>query len=183
MNTPLQVWSPSANGLLLGQHAGHMGPVLCMALDGNLLFSGSQDGTIRMWDAVPPLFNGRPATAGTAAAAKHSHDNSSCCHAARDTALMVLRGHSGSVVGLAVAAESGVLVSCGADGLVLQWDVSTGQQLGRCCLEGQVPACVAVEPDTRQVYVGTSQGQLLTIAGTEQVCAAHLQLVGCSSSP
>ena len=48
----LQVWH-TAHYNLLGVHTGHTEPVLCLAFDGNFLVSGSQDGTIRLWDAVP----------------------------------------------------------------------------------------------------------------------------------
>ncbi len=48
----LQVWH-TAHYTLLGVHTGHTEPVLCLAFDGNFLVSGSQDGTIRLWDAVP----------------------------------------------------------------------------------------------------------------------------------
>ena len=42
-----------AHYTLLGVHTGHTEPVLCLTFDGNFLVSGSQDGTIRLWDAVP----------------------------------------------------------------------------------------------------------------------------------
>ena len=47
-----QVWS-SSGYLPLGQHIGHTDAVTCLALDANFLFSGSDDCTIRLWDAVP----------------------------------------------------------------------------------------------------------------------------------
>lgn len=221
----MQVWAAAASGVLLGQHVGHTAPVNCLALDGNLLFSGSHNGEIRAWDVLPPWFTGKgdstsvralspTAAAGTPAAASHmqavSHsrlgntaDSSvaaagagagrtrSACRSpgggsssssrrtvATSSAFTVLKGHTGSIAGLAVASESGVLVSCGADGQVLQWNYCTGQLLGRYSLEGQSLSCVAVEPDTRLVYVGTAHGQLLTVAGIEQVCGLDCDVVG-----
>eukprot|EP00955_Chlamydomonas_euryale_P079196 363265-Chlamydomonas_euryale.AAC.6 len=42
-----------AGYVLRGTHVGHTAPVTCLALDANFLFSGSDDATIRMWDAMP----------------------------------------------------------------------------------------------------------------------------------
>jgi DNA-binding beta-propeller fold protein YncE len=44
-----------------------------------------------------------------------------------------------------------------------------GQILARYSLEGQSLTGVAVEPDTRLVYVANAKGQLLTVPGTAQV--------------
>lgn len=93
-------------------------------------------------------------------------------HTPISTAFAVFQAH-GAVTGLAVASDSGVLVSCGGDGQVLQWDYSTGQLLGRYSLEGQRLSCIAVEPSGLQVFVGTAQGQLLTVPGTDQVCGGE----------
>lgn len=217
-----QVWAGAASGLLLGQHVGHTGPINCLTLDGNLLFSGSLDTTIRMWDVLPPWFHNsggvsgggvssgiatataglfgssssRPASpayngvSGSSSSPTKTHPtpprfkprDASSCRPASSTAFAVLRGHSAAVTGLAVAADSGVLVSCGADGQVLQWDYSNRQLLSKCCLQGQHLSGVAVEPDTRQVYVGTSQGQMLTVAGAEQACGGGGAAGGCGSS-
>lgn len=37
----------------LGKHVGHVGPVTCLALDGNFLLSGGEDCSVRLWDLVP----------------------------------------------------------------------------------------------------------------------------------
>jgi hypothetical protein len=52
-----------------------------------------------------------------------------------------------------------------------------GQLLGRYSLEGQSLTGVAVEPDTRLVYVANAKGQLLTVPGTEQVVGADVEAV------
>lgn len=177
-----QVWAGAASGVLLGRHVGHTAPVTCLALDGSLLFSGAQDGSILMWDVLPPFFvchsqqltcsQPRSPTAA-APAADGASIGGRQLPAASSSAFAVLKGHSGAVTGLAVAADSGVLVSCGVDGQVLQWDYATREVVGRYCLEGQGLSCLAVGPDAQQVYVGTSHGQLLTVPGSGHVvCGA-----------
>ena len=39
----------------LGKHVGHVGPVTCLALDGNFLLSGGEDWSVRLWDLVPAI--------------------------------------------------------------------------------------------------------------------------------
>ena len=48
----LQVWSARLYEQL-GKHVGHVGPVTCLALDGNFLLSGGEDCSVRLWDLVP----------------------------------------------------------------------------------------------------------------------------------
>lgn len=48
----LQVWSARLYEQL-GRHVGHVGPVTCLALDGNFLLSGGEDCSVRLWDLVP----------------------------------------------------------------------------------------------------------------------------------
>jgi WD40 repeat protein len=49
----IQVWSAANTGELLVCHQGHTGPVTCLTLDANWLFSGSSDTTINCWDLLP----------------------------------------------------------------------------------------------------------------------------------
>lgn len=48
-NTSIQAYS-IRTGLLEKQMSGHEDSVTCMTIDGNLLFTGSDDGTIRSWE-------------------------------------------------------------------------------------------------------------------------------------
>ncbi len=62
-----QVWT--TNGYAqVGQHLGHTDAVTAMALDANLLFSGSEDCTIRVWDTVPATLRPEPSGPGNGAA-------------------------------------------------------------------------------------------------------------------
>ncbi|GAX81159.1 hypothetical protein CEUSTIGMA_g8592.t1 [Chlamydomonas eustigma] len=56
-NGSIRVWS--IHGYILkGKHEGHSAPVTCLAMDANFLFSGSDDHTICVWDAVPAATTG-----------------------------------------------------------------------------------------------------------------------------
>jgi WD40 repeat protein len=184
-----QVWAGAASGVLLGQHVGHTAPVTCLTLDGSLLFSGAQDGSIRMWDVLPPFFvshsqqqTARPLSSSTAARSAADAAAGRQRPVASSSAFAVLKGHSGAVTGLAVAAESGVLVSCGVDGQVLQWDYVMRQVVGRYCLEGQGLSCLAVGPDAQQVFLGTSHGQLLTVPGSGHVVCGAASTTDCQAA-
>lgn len=203
MPSALQVWSGCASGQLLGQHQGHTGPVNCLALDGNLLFSGSHDTTIAMWDVLPAWFVAASAavTAPVAAAAPASRGRAGCSTPAlagaaavqaragvhcrgregegRDAARLqpvsrafrVMRGHTSEVNALHVLSSTGLLLSCGQDGQVLQWNYFTGQLLAATSAPGQGLTCLAAvhQPvadrdaceGCAKAYVGTAAGQLL----------------------
>jgi hypothetical protein len=81
------------------------------------------------------------------------------------------------VTGLEVVQANGVLVSCGRDGRLLQWDYATGQLLSKQQLHGQELLCLAVRQDSRQVYVGSNTAQLLSfrVVEKQQGEAAELQ--------
>ncbi|WIA31183.1 hypothetical protein OEZ86_001188 [Tetradesmus obliquus] len=91
-------------------------------------------------------------------------------------AFQVLHGHTAAVTGLEVVQGNGVLVSCGRDGRLLQWDYATGQLLAKQQLQGQELLCLAVRQDSRQVYVGSSTAQLLSFQVVDrQQCDAAEQ--------
>jgi WD40 repeat protein len=87
-----------------------------------------------------------------------------------------MHGHAAAVTGLEVVQGDGVLVSCGRDGRLLQWDYATGQLLAKQQLHGQELLCLAVRQDSRQVYVGSSSAQLLSfkVVDKQQVEEAEL---------
>jgi serine/threonine protein kinase len=83
---------------------GHTGPVLAIAYgpDGNLLLSGSTDGTVRLWNL------------GTA------------------SPLQVFHGHKDGVRSVAVSPDGKLAISGSKDGTVRLWDLHTGQQQHCC---------------------------------------------------
>eukprot|EP00879_Flechtneria_rotunda_P012356 GHRR01012903.1.p2 GENE.GHRR01012903.1~~GHRR01012903.1.p2 ORF type:complete len:132 (-),score=48.59 GHRR01012903.1:477-872(-) len=82
------------------------------------------------------------------------------CNCPSSLAVQVLHGHTAAVTGLAVVHATGILVSCGRDGKLLQWEYTTSSLLTQQQLPGQEFTCVAVTEDRGQVYAGTSQAQI-----------------------
>ena len=71
----------------------------CLALDGNFLLSGSEDGEVRVWDL-------------------HSY-----------MALAVLAIHAAPVEGMLIVPENGLLVTCSTDSTVRVWDYGMGREV------------------------------------------------------
>eukprot|EP00743_Colponemidia_sp_Colp-15_P004981 GILK01005367.1.p1 GENE.GILK01005367.1~~GILK01005367.1.p1 ORF type:complete len:818 (+),score=111.10 GILK01005367.1:64-2517(+) len=74
-----------------GQLTGHEDSVTCLALDGNYLFSGSEDQTIRVWET-----------------ANKYH-------------LYTLKSHTAPVTDLLVIPDTGYVVSCSFDATIVVW--------------------------------------------------------------
>lgn len=96
--------------------AGHQGPVLCARFnrDGTYVMTTGQDRNIMLWnptrveegeDANVPLDGARVLRKPIKAYTGHSHE----------------------VYGVAIARDNASFVSCGADRMVLVWDVATGR--------------------------------------------------------
>jgi WD40 repeat protein len=157
----IRVW---AHDQLLGQHVGHNGPVMCLCLDACLLFSGSQDASIRMWDACPSSW-----TTGGTSTQQHSGSTSpGKQHKAVpcSTPFSVLLSHRAPVTGLAVLASTGLLLSCGEDGQLLMWSYWHGTELAKFEVGGQPLTCLSVYQDQAtghaRALVGSAAGQLLS---------------------
>ena len=124
-------WVPEFGGLsqagaLVYTLKGHEGPIRSVALstDGRTAVSGSDDHTVRLWDAQ----TGQP--------------------------LKTLQGHEGWVSSVALSADSRTVVSGSGDHTVRLWDAQTGQPLRtlqghECCVSS-----VALSADGRTVVSG-----------------------------
>jgi WD40 repeat protein len=98
-NHMVRIWDV-ATGNLVKVLAGHSGAVRCVCLDtedADLLVSGSQDRTIRVWESV--------------------HCNRPACK--------VLQGHTGAVCSLSIMAGAKRLLSGSSDKSVRLWDLNT----------------------------------------------------------
>ena len=82
------------------------------------------------------------------------------CDALEGTEIRRLRGHLSVVYSLAFSPDGGTLVSGGEDGVIRQWNVSTGEERFRLSASGaEAIHAVALSPD----------GTLLAAAGTDTV--------------
>lgn len=198
----VRVWS-GAERRYLGRHVGHSEAVTALALDANLLFSASEDLTIRVWDLVPAgyepgaaaqgtvasssglsaqLSSGSLASAsgrGAAAAAAVAAPGAS--RAFTSQALRVLSGvHTECITGVAMLPDTGWLASCGLDGVLVYWDYVTGEvrekyEAGSGGGSGDEFRCLAVRFDRREVLVGTGSANILRYyAGTKAQQAATM---------
>ena len=93
---------------------------------GSLVFSGSGDNTLRLWDASTGAQVGEP-----------------------------LRGHGDSVTSVAFSRDGGLVASGSHDNTVRLWDASTGAQVGEPLRGGSRVTSVAFSPDGGLVASGS----------------------------
>eukprot|EP00899_Mesostigma_viride_P020246 jgi/Mesvir1/28222/Mv04771-RA.1 len=118
----------------LGSHVGHREAITCLTLDANFLFSGSEDCSIRIWNTVTESYTG--------------------------TFIKALQGHSKTVTALTMLTDTGQLLSCSLDGKLLIWNYSQGE-IVRTFAHHEEFRCMAVRNDTREVFLGTQQNNIL----------------------
>lgn len=116
-----------------------------------------------------PVRKGRESPAAQANHANSARYSANGVGVASSTAFQVLQGHTAAVTGLSMVHGTGILVSCGRDARLLQWDYTTGQLLMQQQLNGMEFVCLAVQQDSKQAYVGTSKGQVLAFRVAAEV--------------
>ncbi|MEW5314577.1 MAG: hypothetical protein WDW38_006061 [Sanguina aurantia] len=170
----IKVWAV-AGFTLLARHVGHTDAVGALALDGNFLFSGSEDATIRVWDTVPArVGSGDPASASS----RHLLPSSA--------SLRVLHGHTRCVTGLEVLPRTGHLLSCSLDGSLRRWDYVTGEVLHIHQHVSEEFRCLALRWDKAEVFVGTQQANVLRytsgLSSTAKNPAPHIAAAAAAAS-
>ncbi len=68
-----------------------------------------------------------------------------------------LIGHTGDVPGLSLSASGKLLASCGYDGTVRLWDLSTGKEIRQLPNEVKQFRAVAISPDAQFVFAGAKR--------------------------
>ena len=140
-DTCVRVWSEAYEPL--GVHSGHAEAVTCLALDGNFLFSGSEDFSVKVWDTVPSREGGGLSHFGGGS-----------------TLVKTLVGHKRTVTSVEIEPSSGYLLSCGMDGLLNIWDYGKGQILKTFGHREEL-RCMVMRADKSEVMVGTMQENIL----------------------
>mmetsp|Transcript_80063 Transcript_80063/g.226597 ORF Transcript_80063/g.226597 Transcript_80063/m.226597 type:complete len:742 (+) Transcript_80063:88-2313(+) len=93
----IRKWAFWGVGQLEAAYEGHEDAIICFAVDGNFLFSGSADCTVRVWET------------------------------SQGYELKVVRVHEVTVQSLLVIPETGFVASCAFDGRVVFWDPQVGR--------------------------------------------------------
>ncbi|KAL1529579.1 hypothetical protein AB1Y20_000522 [Prymnesium parvum] len=134
----LNMWS--AEGKFKKQFSGHTGAVRCVVVLGMEIWSGSDDGTVRVWDAAYGLFN-----------------------LSSEPCRNVLSGHRGSV--LALLPYMGAILSSGADGAVRSWNAG-GAHEALLHVDLSCGPIGQLVPMGRSVWVAAQDGSVLHLDGT-----------------
>lgn len=161
---------------------GHLGAVRALAAAEDGVWSGADDGTVRLWPWDPEEAvlehdgesiwgfdvsrDGRLAGVSTSAGKVRVWDLAS------RQALWTRQGHEGETCGVVFTADAGRLVSSANDGKLQVWDVATGEPLAvlEDIDDGRAVA-LSVSPDGRLLAAGSSSGtaKLWDVATGEQV--------------
>ncbi|CAH0727322.1 unnamed protein product, partial [Brenthis ino] len=89
-----------------------------------------------------------------------------------------LKGHNGKITGLAWSANDLTLVSCGTEGAVYEWNMSSGQRVGEVILKtNQFKAC-AVNSNGKTTYGVGSDGEIKEVGSN--TIRRNLGLIGCA---
>ena len=162
---------PSARGSgVRGILHGHTATVFGVAFgpDGRTLASGSDDGTVRLWDLRTNRQLGRPLTghATTVYGVAFSPDGRTLASASADRTIRLwdvasrravgppLEGHTDAIYSAVFSADGRALVSASDDRTVRVWDVRTRRQLGRPIRHPAAVFSAAFSPDGRTVASG-----------------------------
>lgn len=149
--------------------AGHSAPVRSLAIsrDGSRLLSGSEDGTVRLWDTAAGKEVLRLAIGGTqVTSVRFSPDQDRAVVGYGDNRIRIfdltrgactatLSGHTSYVSGVAWSPDGRTIWSVSWDKTVRAWDSTVGIELHRLEGHGNYVDCVAISPDGRWIASGS----------------------------
>ncbi|XP_036088633.1 cilia- and flagella-associated protein 57 isoform X5 [Rousettus aegyptiacus] len=75
-----------------------------------------------------------------------------------------LKGHTGKIHSIVWNADDSKLISCGTDGAVYEWNLSTGKRETECVLKSCSYNCVTISPDSKIIFAVGSDQTLKEIA-------------------
>ncbi|XP_032349913.1 cilia- and flagella-associated protein 57 isoform X3 [Camelus ferus] len=75
-----------------------------------------------------------------------------------------LKGHTGKIRSVAWNSDDSRLISCGTDGAVYEWNLSTGKRETECVLKSCSYNCVTISPDGKIIFAVGSDQTLKEIA-------------------
>ena len=175
--TILTISGSLLNGLQTAQEQnllpGHTDSVLSVAVspDGGRIVSGSDDSTVRIWDAQTGEPIGQPLQGHTdrVLSVAVSPDGGRIVSGSADRTVRIwdaqtgepigqpLQGHTDRVLSVAVSPDGGRIVSGSADSTVRIWDAQTGEPIGQP-LQGHTDSVlsVAVSPDGGRIVSGSA---------------------------
>lgn len=157
---------------------GHLGSVRSVALsaDGNVLVSGGNDNTIRLWDMTTrqPLESPLAGHHSTVWSVILSSDDKILVSGSGDNTIILwdmvthqplglpLVGHTGAVVSLALSADGKILASGSEDNTIILWDVTTRQSLGPPLVGHTAPVrTVTLSADGKTLVSGSADNSII----------------------
>ena len=163
---------PPGKGLTLYPFPGHRGPVLAVAVtpDGQRAVSGSEDGTVKVWDlesgkVLQTLSGHRDTVRAVAVTGQRvvsgSYDDTlKVWDLESGKVLQTLSGHRDAVWAVAVTPDGQRAVSGSLDNTLKVWDLESGIELQTLSGHRGPVYAVAVTPDGQRAVSGSSDNTL-----------------------
>jgi WD40 repeat protein len=171
---PLTASLARPGGPLLQTLAGHWGPVSTVGVtpDGRRVVSGSDDGTLKVWDLESGealrTFGGHARGVSAVAVAPNGRRIVSASYdrtlkvwdLAGNEELSTLAGHAGHVRAVAMTPDGERIVSGSKDRTLRTWDLASGRVLASFVGHESGVNCVAVTPDGGRVVSGSDDATI-----------------------
>ena len=172
-DTTVQIWDMSTRETALSL-VGHNSDVRSVGWspDGRQVWTATQDGMVKMWDAESaqevyrlfghPRFNAVMALAwsadGKRVATAGGYETVRVWDAAQRREIFCLEGHAGEIRDVAWSPDGARLASAGVDATARVWDVHTGRQLLTLAGHTETVRSVAWSQDGRRVATASTDG-------------------------